>query len=498
MSTQAITQRKRIELARAQQELAKARQLAFDGLNLASRPTPAQDSILRDANTSIFWLVCGNRSGKSQLGSRVVSWWFNNEHPHMERPREWGDGPLQILVVGRVGEQITSELYEKKIKPFLTPGTYKEVRIGNELKRIEHRKNGNRIIFFSHHDASNAREKVQAFTANVVWLDEMPDDAGLISELLMRVLTTNGRLYATFTPLIRNEEIRRMVDQPRGSARKVSLLMMDNPVFRGREAEIEAEVRANCASEDEFRARMYGDWYHGDTRVFAYYAARHAGLPESYDPSWRHIAVLDPAASGYAGLVIGAENPDSGKWVIVKAVYLQGSSAVELLATVEQQIAGVNIVAKWCDCNPAGFHKESSRQGKRWRPYTEKSDRKLELINKVNTWLGHDRILIAPAAYRLEDEMTKCSWSDRNSDKIVNASSFHLLDCLRYLLDVVPDWTPGAAAPRTESQAIRQEWHRTREQRAVARNLQILQRRGHWGPTSAPGIWNVTIRRGDS
>lgn len=497
MTTKPIQQRRRQELVRLQQELAEARRLAFDGNNLASRPTPMQDSVLRDISSLVFWLVCANRSGKSQLGSRVVSWWFENNHPYMARPTEWGDGPLQILVIGRVGEQITSELYEKKIKPFLTPGTYKEVRIGNELKRLEHRKNGNRIIFFSHHDAANAREKVQAFTANVIWLDEMPDDAGLISELLMRILTTNGRLYATFTPLIRNEEIRRMVDMPRASARKVSLRILDNPLFKGREQEIETEVRANCASEDEFRARMYGDWYHGDTRVFAYYAQRHAGLPESYDPSWRHIAVLDPAASGYAGLVVGAENPDSGKWVIVKAKYLQGASAVELLATVEQELVGLNITAKWCDCNPAGFHKESSRQGKRWRPYTEKSDRKLELINQVNVWLGHDRITIAPAAYRLEDELTKCSWSDRSSNKIINSSSFHLLDCLRYLLDVVPQWTPGQAEPKTHTQALRREWHQTRAARAEARNLQILQRRGFWGPASRPGRWNVTIYRGD-
>lgn len=497
MTVSQAEQRKRLELANLQRELAQARRVAFDGANLASRPTPMQDSVLKDATTRVFWLVCANRSGKSQLGSRVVTWWFNNEHPYMERPAEWGDGPLQILVVGRVGEQITSELYEKKIKPFLMPGTYKEVRIGNELKRVENKKNGNRIIFFSHHDAANAREKVQAFTANVVWLDEMPDDAGLISELLMRVLTTNGRLYATFTPLIRNEDIRRMVDQPRDSARKVSLLILDNPVFKGREKEIESEIRANCASEDEFRARMYGEWYHGDTRVFAYYSSRHRGIPENYDPSWRHIAVLDPAASGYAGLIIGAENPDTGKWVIVKAKYLQGSSAVELLATVEQEIVGVNIVAKWCDCNPAGFHKESSRQGKRWRPYTDKGDRKLELINKVNIWLGHDRFLVAPAAYRLEDEMAKCAWSDRNSDKIVNASSYHLLDCLRYLLDVVPEWRPGIRESATPTQMLRREWQQKRQARVLARNLQMVNRSGFWGPKSAPGYWNVTIKRGD-
>lgn len=488
----ALVHDKRKALAAARRQLLAERRLAFDGLNLNSRPTPVQLDMFQDTTTRVFWVVASNRSGKTSSGARVVSWWFNDDHPYQERPAEWAGRPLQILVVGRVGEQIASELYERKIKPLLQPGTYKEVRIGNELRRLEHRTNGNRVIFMSHHDAANAREKVQAFTADVVWLDEMPDDVGLVTELLMRVSTTNGRLYATFTPLIRNEEIRRLVETQTSYSRKIQLRILDNPLFKGREAEIEAEIRAMCSSEDEFRARMYGDWYQGDTRVFAY-MSHHRGMPEHYSPSWRHIAVCDPAASGYAGLVIGAEDPVTGTWVVTKAIYLQGAAAIDLLASVERELHGVNIVAKWTDCNPAGFHKESARQGMRWRPYTEKAGRKLDTIDKLNVWLKHRRIQVAPAAYRLEDEFTICSWADRSSNKIVHESKFHLLDCVRYLVDVAPPWDPALASAPTGDAALRSEWHKVREERAAARTLQIQQLKGRWGMRSTPGRWAMIV-----
>lgn len=474
---------KKLELARLRRALADKLRYAFDGLVPDSRPTPAQLAILQNADDLIMWIVAANRSGKSQLGGRAVSWWFDNAHPYMERPVEWGTGPLQILVVGRLGEQMESELWEKKIKPFLKPGTYKTVKIGNILQRVEHR-NGNRMIFLSHHDALHAREKVQAFTANVVWLDEMPDHAGLVTELVMRVLASKGRLYGTFTPLIRNEEIRKIVDSPAPGVRKYQLSMLDNPIYAGREAEVAAQVRAACANEDEFRARMYGDWYAGDQRVFAYDLVRNRrDLPAHYVAgAWRHVAVVDPSASGKTGLVVGAEDPATGQWYVVKAKYLQGKSAYELVEEVERELVGYRLVLRLCDCNPAGFYKEAARRGLSWIPYTEKADRKLETIDKTNSALLESRLLLTPAAVTLEEELVTCAWSDRNPDKIINASRYHTVDCLRYLVDRRPDFDPQHAVPLTETQELRQSWKRKQQQQA----LTLIQRRTNpWKRTSS-------------
>lgn len=458
---------------------------AFDGLVPESRPTPTQDSILTDSATEVFWVLGGNRSGKSTLGGKIVSWWFQENHPHMARPAEWGRGPLQILVVGRLIEQMESELWEKKIRPFIDEADAQIVRVGGSLQRIVNRKNGNRIIFLSHHDSKNAREKVQAFTANVVWLDEMPDDVGLVTELLLRISSVRGRLYGTFTPLIKNEEIRRIVDAPTKGARKVQLSMLDNPVFWGREDEIVEKVRASCNSDAEFQARMYGNWYTGDSRVFVYDHARHyAPLPQHYHPkAWRHLAVLDPAASGLAGLTVWGEDPATGTWYNVLAKYLKGAAAFDLFNLAEQEVAAFGGLIRRCDCNPAGFYKEALRRGTPWQPYTEKNDRKLETIDKFNTRLMDAKMVLTEASRDLEEELVKASWSERDPNKIQGATRYHLCDTARYAGDTLPVWDPNERVVLTQTQEIRQTWKSRMAKVATAQaklKMKVTQRRSAW------------------
>jgi hypothetical protein len=486
----------KLELARLRRIYKSALASAFDPLKPESRPTPMQQSVLEDAETLIFWMIGGNRSGKTQLGSRVISWWFNDEHPYMTRPADWGTGPLQMLIVGRVGEQIESEIWERKLKPFLHAGSYKEVRIGGILKRVIHKTKGHRIIFLSHHDAEDAREKAQAFTSNIVWLDEMPDRPGLVTELVLRTISSRGRLYCTFTPLIRNEEIKKIVETPTATSRKVKLLMLDNPIYRGREQEVEEQVRAACASEAEFRARMYGDWYEGDGRVFSYQADRNRRrLPVHYSAlGWRHLAVCDPAASGTAGLTVWAEDPESGEWYNVLAKYLSGAAAFELLDEVERQIAPFGNLTRRCDCNPSGFYKEAARRGIPWLAYTDKNDRKLETVEKTNTAFALRRAWLTEASTALEEEMVKARWSERDPNKIVNSSSLHLADTARYAIDLMPVWTGRrTAAPQTDTQQIRAAWKARKQAtaKAQAQRIRIHQRRGAWRPRSSSSARSI-------
>lgn len=483
----------KLELSRLRRAAKVKLRLAFDGMRPDSLPTPGQQQILQDGDNHIQWVLGGNGSGKSQLGGRVVSWWFNNDHPHIERPVQWGDGPVQILVVGRVGEQIESELWEKKIKPFLTPGTFKVVKIGNAIQRVLHTTNGNRIIFMSHHDAVHAREKVQAFTTNIVWLDEMPDHAGLVTELVMRVLRVCGYLYGTFTPLIKNEEIRKIVDSGAPSHRKTKIAMLDNPIYLGREAEVVAQVRAACSSEDEFNARMYGDWYAGDNRVFAYSATQHrVALPPEYSPGWRHVAVTDPAASGLAGLTVWAEDPRDGRWFGVLAKYLKGAAAFDLLDSVEAELVGLNLVARWCDCNPAGFYKEAARRGVPWRPIEHKADRKLAMIDKFNTLVLTGKVRLTDAMQALEDELVKAVWSERKAGKIVNGSSYHCADTAEYFADIMPEWDPTANVLLNPIQQIRQDWKARQARESEIREYRIQQRRGKWKRPSSYRVLSLS------
>lgn len=488
---------KKLELIRLRKEYAEHLRYAFDAWDLESRPTPIQEELLKDTVNRVFWVLGGNRSGKSTLGGNIVAWWFLENHPYMERPQEWGTGPLTIVVVGRVGSQIENELWTNKIKPFLEGANYKANYSGISLQSVVNKDNGNRIIFHSHHSSKEAREKVQAYTSHIVWLDEMPGHVSLVTELLQRISDSKGFLYATFTPLVRNEEIRKIVDSDRPHARKVFLHKLDNPKYAGREKEVEAETRADCASEAEFRARMFGEWYYGDTRVFNYLGEKNkVAQPPNYDPAlWRHAALLDPAASGLAGLILLAENPEDGNWFVMKAKYLKGMSAFELYDEVEKELKGYRITHRWCDCNPAGFYKESIRRGEvEWLPYN-KQERKTETIDSTNDafreqWLWLTELASVEA---LEEELVGCEWKSQTEEKIINASKYHLADPLRYFVVLRPKFSKEDLVVLTPTQELRQQWKRKKRKEEKAREehrARLVSRRSRLSGRS----WHKTMR----
>ena len=49
------------------------------------------------------------------------------------------------------------------------------------------------------------------------------------------------------------------------------------------------------------------------------------------------------------------------------------------------------------------------------------------------------KIRIAPHCEDLINEFTDCRWSDRAENKIINSSSYHLLDSAQYFADLIPD-----------------------------------------------------------
>jgi len=480
MSHEAL-QRKQIELAKLKRLHKHQLSLAFDPFDPASRPTEKQLQIMKDIEHRAHFVIAGNRSGKTATGGRIVSWFLGDNHPYINPEDLWGNQPLTILVVGRTTSQLEDEIWEKKLKPFLDMSEIDPDRTGGILKKVTHRPTGNKIIFQSHHDAKNAREKVQAFTAQVVWLDEMPDDSSLLSELMLRTISDGGMFYATFTPLIRNEQIRKIVDNPLRSKVKHVLQVLDNPKYAGREEEIEEEIRALCASEQEFRARMYGEWYMGDLRVFSYNGDRNLrNLPADYDVTWRHVAFCDPSASGLTGLIVLAEDPKTERWYVTKAEYLNGDAAYLLVTEVEKHVAGLNVVLKMCDCNPAGFYKEAHRRRLKWLPYTDKSNRKAETIDEANKLLTTAQVYVTPEAGRLADEFVECSWDERNPDRIIHASKYHLADPFRYFADSLHRLPKRVEVKAfTPTQEIRQQWHQRRAKRDKAA-AQVVERRQRW------------------
>ena len=415
-----------------------------------------------DSPTNLYCLANGlvtHNSGKSLIGGREVSWVLQEQHPYFSRPKNWTE-PLTILVVARTSKIYEHTLWEGKIKPFLPAGSYRERREAGVLQVVEYLPNGNKILFFSHHSPEEAREKVQSYVAHWVWLDEMPRSFYLIEELHRRVQAKQGRFIATFTPKIINEKIRQLVDTPSAVHKKYHIKMLDNPIYSSRKEEVLASMAT--MSEEYRHTVLDGAWYSGEQAVYEFNRAKDIAEPPGYHPSWRHIESVDPAAVGKLGFVLIAEHPLSGIWFVVKVEYLKGNAATVLLDDLRKRTAGYNIVARTCDSHEGWFMKEASIQGRHYIPVWSKTNRKKELIKNVQEFLLAEKLKVSPWCTDLLNEFYSCQWSDKVEDKIVGASSYHLLDALQYAIDpgVLPKFVSGSPSPVSHDAALK---HANRE-----------------------------------
>ncbi len=484
-----LTQDK-LYLARLQREYSKKLWLAYDASDIESRPTPHQQEFLNDlATVPVRWVVAGNRSGKTGGAAREAAWVFMRNHPTVDINALWGDTPLTMIILGQKSSHLEDEIWRKKIKPLLPAGSYKEVRSGNVLQKVEGIGEGckdNIIIFQSHNNPNEARENIQAFTAHWVWIDEMPGSASLVSELIMRIVTTKGRFIATFTPLAVNLKIRKMVDMaalPIGKRYVFSI--MDNPAIEDLAMVLE-QIRQSCSSEAEYRTRVFGDWATPGLKVSAYDPDEHKRkTPPTYDRVWRHLASIDPSASGLTGLTLWTEDPTDGRWYNIKAMYINGKAAFELVDEIEKEIAGCNLYVRVCDPNPAGYYQELSRRKIDYKVVNDKAYNKQTLIDKSNEAFLNKQIFLTEASELLEEELIAAAWDEKIEGKIVNGSRYHLFDSLQYMVYAIPKWEPYLVTEwKSFEHSLYQRNEKQKKEKAkiAARNLykiQVKQRAKH-------------------
>lgn len=427
----------------------------FDPINHTSRPTPQQQEILDGISTIQFrYAVAGNQAGKTAVGARETSWLLEGIHPTFKRPERWGTAPLLMIVAARTHAQIESNLW-LKIKGFLSMGDIKEIRTGQQLTQVIHVPTGNTILFMSHHSEREAREKMQGFTAHYVWIDEMPGSVDLLEELHRRVQSNAGRFLATFTPKVRNDRIKRLVDSSaEPHSKKYRMSMMDNPVLTDRDKEAILSSMSSY-SEAYKRTILYGDWSGGEGAVYNYNSDVHsAALPREYERGWRHVASVDPAQSSKTGLTVWAEDVTTGVWYSVLTDYVEGAYAPsELIREIEKRLAGYNISRRIYDPHETWFMREAALQGITYMGVYNKSQRKHELIMGLQEAFTSGIIKLTPWCEKLIDEIMEYSRDEDGA--IINSSRFHLIDSAQYFVDLKPKYDP-AERPMTYGQWLRE------------------------------------------
>lgn len=449
----------------------------FDPIDLNSRPNPKQLEILQAIGKIQYrWCVAGNQSGKSSTAARELAWFIEEKHPWWTRPVHWGEEPLFAVLAGQDRRMIETEIWSKKLKPLLAEGKWKEVRTGGSLQFVEHKETKNRILFLSHNDSSEKnRIHMQGYVAHYVWLDEMPSSIKILEELQRRVDARKGYFLATFTPKFRNEEIRKVIEggqEPLSKIYKMSKL--DNPLYSGNREE---EIQKLDGYPDGYKNTiLYGDWYVGDSAVYHFDESSMVEEPPGYHPGWRHVEASDPAMASKFGFTLWAECPANNIWYCVRADYITGIKTPDAIVDdIIRRTQGHNITRRVVDPHETWYINTAQARGISYVSPFNKSNRKGELIKNLQNLIGKE-IKIAPWCTNLISEFQSCQWSESGTGRIVNSSSYHLLDTAQYFVDCKPK-TIAEVPKHTWAEDL---WLANKKRKVRAARKQKLNRGLHW------------------
>lgn len=427
---------------------------SFDPAIPDSKPTKAQLEFFKDIGRFKQRVIrAGNRSGKSACPSREIAWILNEDHPYWKKPLTWQHGPLLILIAGQDRKMMEIELWGKKIVPFLQMSDWRQVRVGGSIQYAENLKTGDKVVFLTHADSSEKNRKhMQGYTAHYVWVDEMPASAALYDEIRLRASAEDAMFVATFTPKFRSEEIKRAVDslkEPFGKTYRFRRL--DNPLYKGREAEVMAEL--DGYGEGYKRSVLDGDWFIGDSAVYQWVPEKMIDNPgDDYHLGWRHVVSVDPALKSKFGFTLWAERPKDGKWFLVKSRYIVDIYAPDdMVEEVKKELAGYNIVRRISDPEASWFIGQASKAQLSFIYPPDKANRKADLMKNAQACLSNGTVAIAPWCTEFINEVTSCQWSD-TADRIINASSYHIMDCWHYFTDMKPKFDISQVPSTWETQ----------------------------------------------
>jgi hypothetical protein len=400
-----------------------------------------------DRPDSLYLLADGSithNSGKTQCLSKEYAWILTDTHPYWEKPASWGNEPYLMLIAGQDRKMMEAEIWGKKLKPFLEAvdgeGAWREVRSGNTLQYVYHRKKNYKILFLSHSDSSESNRKhMQGYVAHFVWMDELANNISIIEELQRRIQAKDGWFSLTFSPKGKSEAIRKWADgltPPYGKVYRMG--MLDNPIYADRKDEIKR--RLDNMPEGMRNAVLYGDWEVGDQSVYQF-SWDMVSKPDNYNAkTWRHVEALDPAMSGKSGLLILAEDPTTTIWYAVKEEYVEGLfSPDELVEYIKKITAPYNIVRRVVDPHESWYVRMASKLGLSYIAPYKKNERKDELVKGLQLHLSQGKLKVAPWLENFIDELQTAQWKEGDgAPKIVNRKNLHLQDAAQYAIDCLP------------------------------------------------------------
>ena len=411
------------------------------------------------------WVFGGNRSGKTECGAVETVWRARGIHPFRQnRPQTTG-------WVVSLSQQVQRDVAQKKILDYLDPSWIREIRMLNGKRDsaeygvidfivIENVFGNLSKIGFKSCEAG--REKFQGTSLDYVWFDEEPPK-DIYEECLMRVLDTEGDVYATMTPLKGLSWVYEDIYlNPKNDENIWCTFMQweDNPYLATE------EIRRMSATLDEssLESRKYGKFSASFGLVYGEFdPSVHVIDPVPLPKEWFDTLSIDPGlnnplschfyACDYDGNVyVVAEHYEAGRDVTYHAAKIK--AIAESLGWPRDRFGRLSA---WIDsaANQKTLAAEKSvtelfcEQGIQVNPHVNKD--LFSGINRVKSYLkvndGKPKLYVFRNCVNLIRELKNYRWAE--GEKPVKADD-HCLDELRYYLCTKPE----PYRPKEEKSAI--------------------------------------------
>ena len=243
-------------------------------------------------------LRAGNRVGKTfsacaedayHLTGLYPDWWTGKVFKYA--PKGWivsitnetSRDILQAELVGTASEPglIPEELIIEKNK--------RQAGIDNVLESIYVQHASGNVSVASFKNYEQGKSKFQGAAIDFVHMDEEPDDIGIYLEARMRIITRNGTIYSTLTPLKGETMLMERFSKAKDGTFMITASMLEAPHLNAKEI----EVLMASYPEYEREARMNGTPVMGIGRVFNFPESDVLVPPEELPKHWARICGID-------------------------------------------------------------------------------------------------------------------------------------------------------------------------------------------------------------
>jgi phage terminase large subunit-like protein len=390
----------------------------------------------------------GNRAGKTQIGAMlsvacaagrnepwVSDWLILNNLPKDIVPEK----PSTVWCAS-LSYKDGIEYLRPKIDQYLPKGS-KKIRWNSQDQAVALLPNGGRIVNKS---CDSGRDAFQGAAVSLVWIDEEPNDVGILDECLLRTVDLKGKVIITATPLKGlSWMFERFVENPAKGFEVVKISGLDNPYI----SSVKMRRTVNHLSEASQKSRLFGEFSAQSGLVYPEFSKDTHIIDQFPIPShWRKFVSIDFGSSHPFCALWIAEAP-SGYYssdttlIVYRELYWVNKTTIESGREINRINKMNDEEIYWYVADPESKDGRLTL-GRECNIRTLPAPKHLgvnEGINMVREYLqisedGKTRLLFTPNVKNTLREFRLYKWDNKSKKDVVKKTDDHAMDSLRYMI----------------------------------------------------------------